>query len=188
MRRFRHPALWIALLLPLLAAARQDEPAIVDLTTALDGRQVLVSFRLAGAFDDETRERLEAGLPTGFTYEIGLARDRKRWWDDGLLESSLEVVAMYNAVTREYLVNTKQDGKLIESRTVREPAELELALTRFAAVPAFTVPEEEAEPGQRFLVRVRALLGSRTWLGFIPTTVETSRAESRKFRLPVDQP
>lgn len=186
MRSLRHRLVWIVFLLPFLAAARRDEPAIADLTTALDGRRVLVSFRLAGAFDDEVRERVEAGLPTGFTYEIELARDRAHWWDEGLVESRVEVVAMYNAVTREYLVNTKQDGKLVESRTVREPGELEEALTRFAALPAFAVPE--IEPGQRLLVRVRAQLGSRTWLGFIPTSVETSRVESRKFRLPVDQP
>ena len=186
MRRLAFAILWVALSIPLLAAMRREEPEIVDLTAVLDGRQVLVSFRLDGAFDDEVRERVETGLPTGFTYLVDLARDRKRWWDDQLAESRLEVVAMYNAVTREYLVNTKQDGKLVDSRTVRETAELEAALTRFTAVPAFAVPE--IEPGQRLLVRVQAQLGSKTWLGFIPTTVETPRAESRKFRLPVDQP
>ena len=176
----------LALVGPAPAVAKGDGPSVVDLTTALDGRRVLVSLGLSGAWDEATRERLEAGLPTGFTFEIELLRDRKHWWDDGLVECRVEVVAMYNALTREYLVNTKQDGKLVDSRTVREAQDLARSLTRLSAVPAFVVPE--AVLGQRLLVRARALLGSSTWLGFFPTSDETSWTESRKFRVPVEQP
>jgi len=170
----------------LLAAASPQEPSVVDLTTALDGRRVLVSFRLANAFDASLAERIASGLPSGFTYRLELERDRKRWWDQSLASATLEIMAMYNAVTREYLVNFKQDGKLVESRTLRAAGDLERALTQFTALPAFVVPE--IEPGQRLLVRVRADLGTKTLLGFLPTTVETPWKESHKFRLPVDQP
>ena len=122
MRRLRHPALLLAcsLAAPRRSAAgraRHRRPR----ASPLDGGQVLVELPARRtASTPETRERIESGLPTGFIYELELARDRKRWWDDGLARARLEVVAMYNAVTREYLVNTKQDGKLIDSRTVRD--------------------------------------------------------------------
>lgn len=173
-----------AALLALAAAA--PKPAIVDLAAALDGRRVLVSFGLANAFDAEFLERAATGLPTGFVYRLELLRDRKRWWDQSVAEAEWEVVAMYNAVTREYLVNFKQDGKLVESRTLREAGDLERALTQFTAVAAFAA--DEVEPGERVLVRVQAKLGTRNWLGFIPTEIETSWATSNKLRLPVEQP
>jgi len=182
----RPPRRLLPLLALLLAAASADRPAVTDVVAALDGREVRVGFRLAGAFDERVRERLEAGLPTGFVYEVELLRDRKRWWDAGLAEASLEVVAMYNALSRDYLLNVKRDGRLVESRTVRELADLERAMTEVGGLAAFAVPDR-VRGRQRLLVRVRANLGSGTILGFVPAARETAWAESRKFRLPAEE-
>jgi hypothetical protein len=86
---------------------------------------------------------------------------------------------MYNAVTREYLVNTKQNGKLIGSRVVRTREELEEAMTRFDGIPLFTLDREPAK--RRVFVRVRAELGSRTLLYFIPTKRATDWVRSRRI-------
>lgn len=183
----RPPRRLLPLLALLLAAASADRPAVTDVVATLDGGEVRVAFQLAGAFDDRVRERLQAGLPTGFTYEIELLRDRKRWWDAGLAEASLEVVAMYNALSRDYLLNFKRNGRLVESRTVRAIADLERAMTAVDGLAAFSVPDG-VRGRQRLLVRVRASLGAGTVLGFIPTERETAWAESRKFRLPAEAP
>lgn len=173
--------LWAALLLVGLAAAGAREPAIRDLSIALDGVQVLVSFQLENGLSAELAERIESGLPSGFVYELELARDRKRWWDDGLASSRIEVVAMYNAVTHEFLVNTKQDGRLLESRTITDRAGLERAMTRFTALPAFTL--EDPSPDERYLVRTRVELAPGEVLGFIPMRRTTSWVESNKVRV-----
>ena len=86
---------------------------------------------------------------------------------------------MYNAVSQEYLVNFKREGKLVESRLVRHLPELEAAMTRFERVPVFRLDDDERG---RLLVKARAELGSRTLLSFIPVNVTTDWAESRKFR------
>ena len=172
------PVLALLLLraLPLFAAELRDlQPAVVD------GR-VEVSFQLAGALDDGVMARIKSGLPTAFVYRVELLRDRKRWWDDGIAEATLEVVAMYNAVSQEYLVNFKRDGKLIESRLARSRPELEAAMTRFERVPLFATTLLRGDSGSRFMLKARAELGTRTWLSFIPLHVETDWAQSRKFR------
>lgn len=171
--------LWLAF---LLAAEPETRAQIADLRVALEGRRVKVSFRLESAFKDQLVERIESGLPTGFVYEIALFRDHKRWFDRKLDEAELQVAAMYNAVTHEYLVNYKQDGKLTETRVVRDLAELEQAMTRFQEVPAFTVGETPQK--WRLLVKARADLGRRNLLSLFPTRITTDWAESRKFRLP----
>ena len=177
---------WPNLLLLGLLLAPTGEPAIEELRVTVDGSQVLVDFHLANGLDAETRERIDSGLPTSFLYELELKRDRKHWWDRGLDATVLEVVAMYNAVTREYLVNTKQGGRLIESRTVRDAEELERAMTVFESFTAFTL---DADPdGSRFLVRMRVDLGPGAVLGFIPYQRSTGWIESNKVRLRVPEP
>ena len=172
------PVLALLLLraLPVFAAELRDlQPTVVD------GR-VEVSFQLADAFDDGLMARIESGLPTSFVYDVELLRDRKRWWDDQVAAATLEVVAMYNAVSQEYLVNFKRDGKLVESRLARSRRELESAMTRFERVPLFATADLRGGPGARFLLKARAELGTKTWLSFIPLHVETDWAQSRKFR------
>ena len=177
---------WPQLLMLGLLLAPPGEPAIEDLRVSVDGGQVLVGFHLANGLDPETRERIDSGLPTSFLYALELKRDRKHWWDRGLDAAVLEVVAMYNAVTREYLVNTKQGGRLIESRTVRDAEELEHAMTVFENFPAFTL-EADAD-NSRFLVRMRVDLGPGAVLGFIPYQRYTDWLESNKVRLRAPEP
>ena len=173
-------ALIVAWLGLLFAAAPEGKPRLTEPQVGLDGPRVEVSFEMLDGFDADLLERIQTGLPSGFVYDFRLLRDRKRWFDVEIDSSRLQVVAMYNAVTREYLVNTKQNGRLIKSHVVRDEDELERALTRFEAVPVFTL---EGEGGQRrLLVRMRAELDSATFLAFIPRRVATSWIESRKFR------
>jgi hypothetical protein len=183
-------ATWLAAVALAAAAAQSDglaDPlapraaAIRDLSISSAGAQVVVSFRLEHAFGPEIDRRLESGLPTGWVYELEMLRDRKRWSDEELDSARLEVVAMFNAVTQEYLINTKQDGKLIDSRTVRERAELERAMTVFQALPVFALRGPSSR--ERYLVRARVELSPGSILGFIPVRRTTSWVESNKIRI-----
>ena len=166
----------------VLVAAPAAAAELGQLQVTVAGDQAQLSFQLDGAFDDALLSRLDSGLPTAFVFELELHRDRKHWWDDKRRTTVLEVVAMYNAVAQEYLVNFKHDGRLVESRLARNRAELVAAMTRFERVPLFALAGIPA--GTRLLVKARALLGSRTLLAFIPVDVETDWVESRKFRAP----
>lgn len=179
----------LALALGLVAApapAVAQNPRISNLVVELDGHRVLVDFRLRHAFDADMVERVQSGLPTTVVYELELAEDRKRWFDDRLDRSELHVVAMYDGLTREYLVNYKLNGRLIESRMVESLTELEIALTRFEDLPAFTLAGGGGRG--RLLVKVRAQLGSKTLLSLIPMRVDTNWKESAKFRRPASSP
>ncbi|MEM7052755.1 MAG: DUF4390 domain-containing protein [Acidobacteriota bacterium] len=157
-----------------------DEASISYLTVEVDGNRAILDFHLANAFDERFLERLRSGLPTGFVYQMELLKDRKRWYDRPLRRNSLQVVAMYDAVSREYLVNTKLDGKLVESRMVKELEDLEDEMTKVFDLPAFAL--DNLPRSWRLLVRVRAELGSKTILSIIPSTIHTDWRESRKFR------
>ena len=127
---------------------------------------------------EEFVDQVESGLPTGFIYRLELLKDRQ-WFDRRLDTSELQVVAMYDAANRGYLVNYKLDGKLVESRMVRRLDELEAAMTEIEDLPAFSLAEYPRS--WRLLVRARAASGARS--GFlVPDRPITDWVESRKFR------
>jgi hypothetical protein len=179
-------ALVLLVLLAVAAAPRAagqeagGEPRLAALTVAVDGNLARVGFRLENAITPRFVERLESGLPTGFLYRLQLLRDRKRWFDRALEESTLQVFAMYDAATRGYLVNYKLDGKLIESRPVRGLADLERAMTEIEALPAFEL--QGLPRSWRLLVRVQADVGARALFGVLPSRIVTDWRESEKFR------
>jgi hypothetical protein len=181
----RAPSRRLAARLALVAALAAAPGAAAELTQPLvtvSGEQAQVSLQLDGAFDEALLARLDSGLPTAFAYRLELHRDRKHWWDARLASTTFEVVAMYNAVSQEYLVNFKHDGRLVESRLVRSRDELITAMTRLERVPLLSLAG--IAKGTRLLVSARAELGSRTMLGFIPADIETDWVTSRKFRVP----
>lgn len=157
-----------------------SDSRVTDVRLAFDEQQILLSFKLLGVLDDNFRKRLESGLPTSLRYEFELRRSRKSWFDKASDAGTLQVDAMYNAVTREYLINFKHNDNLIESRVVKDADELLASMTEFTDFPVFSA--EGKNPQQRFRVRVRAELRTRTIFFFIPSTVHTDWAETRKFR------
>lgn len=170
-----------AALFGLFGGPDPDKPYLSDLQIALQDYRVEASFELVNGFTDELFERIQAGLADGFRYDFALSRDHKTWFDNRIDSTSLEVVAKFNAVTQEYLVHFRQDGKLIESRVVRERDELERVMTRFSRLPLFSV--EDVNPDRRLTVKARADLGSKTVLLLIPKTVSTDWVQSRKFKI-----
>ncbi|HEY0781813.1 MAG TPA: DUF4390 domain-containing protein [Thermoanaerobaculia bacterium] len=173
-------------LLFVATAARAADPRIHGFRIELDGDRVLASLVLTDAFNHRFRERVDSGLPTAILYRFELDLDRKHWWDRELAGNTLEVVATYDAVERTYAVHLRLDGKLIESRTVRDRAALEAAMTHVERVPVFTLPEELGR--KRLLLKARAEFGMRTILSVIPATLATDWQESPKFRRPYSPP
>lgn len=170
----------------LFFGSSADKPYLTEPDLVLDEQRVVLSFDLVGAFTDELFEQIQTGLATGFTYQFNLLRDHLRWADNRIDTSELQVVAMYNAVTREYLINFKQDGKLVDSRIARDRDELERAMTRIESIPAFVLGHD-LNPDKRYLIKARAKLGSRTVMLLIPTRIETDWVTTRKFRPPATE-
>jgi len=170
------------LLLALLALPTFADTSIKSPRVRVEGKQALVSLILEGPLGARFDQRLESGLPTTLLYRFELHRDRKRWWDQRLQGAELELTAMYDAVSRTYAVHYRLDGKLIESRTLRDRPSLEAALRRIDGLPVFDLTG--LPRGERLLVKAQAELGSRTLLSFIPVSIETDWEQTPKFRPP----
>ena len=156
---------------------------ITDLSARVENDRIYASFRLDHALGVDFQRKVRSGLPTEIIYEVELRRPRRSWWDATVARSRMQVVAMYNATTDEYLVNFKHDGELVSSRSLREVDAVRAALTRLDNVYVVSVPD--LPKPERLHLRVRAELGTKTWLAFIPRTLETDWQATQAF-LPLE--
>ena len=166
-------ALIFACSLATASAAFAQQGQIEGLNVQRDGQRLLVSFELVGGVDEEMLNKIQSGLPTELEYTFRLQRPRTMWFARNYAKSTLQIIAMYNAVTQEYLVNFKHDGQLVDSRVVTDLPALHQAMTLINALAVFSDVED---PHLRTQMMVRADLGSRHVMLLFPTRINTNWA------------
>lgn len=128
-------------------------------------------FALEHGFDrEETIQGLQSGVPTSFTYIVEIFRDRPNWFDDGIARSRIEVIATFNSVTREYLMNYRRDRRLVRSETFSDLAALQHRMTTIDEHDLFDIGQR---PPHKIRVRVKADLMRGWLLYFIPWEIST---------------
>jgi uncharacterized protein DUF4390 len=161
---------WLFLyLLPAVALAA--DPSIENLSAPAVNGKVSVHFRLANAFErPEMVQGLQSGIPTAFTYVVEIYRDRPNWFDEGIARSNIEIIASFNSVTREYLLNYRRDHKLVRSETFTDLATLEAHMTTVDEADLFDIGTRRP-----YKLKVRAKADfMRDWLlYFIPREMST---------------
>jgi len=136
-----------------------------------------VHLILTNAFDrPETIQALQSGNPTAFTYVIEIYRDRPNWFDEGIGRAHIEVIATFNSVTREYLMNYRRDRRLVRSETFTDLPTLEKRMTTIDEADLFDIGKRRA-----YKLRVRAKADfMRDWLLYvIPREMSTRWRSAR---------
>lgn len=175
----RRCAVGIFALLLVATSARGEEARIRNLEAVERSGRISVSFDLSGAFDaPEVRRAIESGLPTVLNYDLALIRKRSNWFDDTMTRARLEVVATYNSVTREYLLNYRRDRRLVRSEIFTSLDALKTRMSRIEEQDLFSTGGEKT---WKLRVRVRAELLRRYVWYIVPWDVatpwETARVE-----------
>jgi len=165
------------LILTSTAHAREIAPRIDHLTASAVNGQVSVHFAMMRAFDDpHTIEAIQSGVPTTFTYVVEIYRARPNWFDEGIGRSRIQVIATYNSVTREYLLNYRRDHRLVRSETFNDLGTLQQRMTTIDEQNLFDIGTRRP---YKIKVRVKADLRRGWLLYFIPWDVSTRWKEVR---------
>lgn len=169
-----------AVLIFLLAGnAFGADPRIENLSAAATGGKVSIRFTLARAFQSgEMVQALQSGLPTSFTYEAEIYRDRPNWFDESVGRSRIEVISTLNSVTREYVLNYRRDRKLVRSETFTDLAALQNAMTNIEERDLFDIGSRRP---YKLKVRVRADL-MRSWRFYVVPWEVTTRWRSTRVQ------
>ena len=162
----------LSILLYLVAAGTFGaDPKIENLTATAAGGKVTVHLNLLNAFDrPQIVQGLQSGVPTGFTYIIEIYRDRPNWFDEGINRSRIEVIATFNSVTREYLMNYRRDRRLVRSETFNDLPTLEHRMTTIDETDLFDIGKRRP---YKLRLRAKADLMRGWLLYFIPWDVST---------------
>jgi hypothetical protein len=147
------------------------DPKIENLSATAANGKVSAHFSLLNAFDRaEIVQGLQSGVPTSFAYIVEVYRDRPNWFDEGIDRSRIEVIATFNSVTREYLMNYRRDRKLVRSETFTDLEALEKRMTTIDEPALFDVGDLRP---YKLRLRAKADL-MRGWaLYFIPWNFST---------------
>lgn len=159
------------------AVLAADKPSIEGLELRRVDDEILVSFKLAGVFDDETLERLDSGIELTFEHKITLQGKRVfPLLPRKALGRTLVVMSVrYDSLTRRYEMLRTVVGKdwpsdraapdRIERRSASSREEMEDWMTSLADI---ALPYPDREPDFRLRVRVHTDLGLRFVLLFFP--------------------
>jgi len=158
------PLLASSLFLLLAGSALAADPKIEHLTAVANGPQVSVRFGLSHLFDrEELLQALQSGAPTGITYVVEIYRDRPNWFDEGIARSRIEIIATFNSVTREYLLNYRRDRRLVRSETFSDLTALQRRMTSVDEPNLFQIGDRRP---YKLKVRAKADL-TKGWLFYI---------------------
>ena len=152
-------------------AALAADPTIDHVSALAANGKVSVHFSLDHAFDrEQTIQGLQSGVPTSFTYVVEIYRDRPNWLDEGIGRSHIEVIATFNSITREYLLNYRRDRRLVRSETFSDLAALQRRMTDIDEPDLFEIGNRRP---YKLMVRVKADLMRGWLLYFIPWEIST---------------
>lgn len=142
--------------LAVLGLAAPGRAQDLRVTPLLRDGQVLVSFTMAGAFDDDVRAAIRSGLPTTFAYEVEIKRSVTLWFDRTIASATVSATVRYDTLTRRYQVTRTLDGRVEGTPQVTDSEDAVHALmTEFDKLPLFETGGLEANAEYYLQVRVR---------------------------------
>jgi len=140
----------------LVGLAAPGHAQDLRVTPLLRDGQVLVSFTMAGAFDDDVRAAIRSGLPTTFAYEVEIKRSVSLWFDRTIASTTVSATVRYDTLTRRYQVTRMLDGRVESTPHVTDSEDAVRALmTEFDKLPLFETGVLEANAEYYLQVRAR---------------------------------
>jgi hypothetical protein len=155
-RRRRHaaPAFTCGLLIFVWVAAALSAQSARITPVTRDG-QVLVSFMVADAFNDQVVAAINSGLTTSFSYEVELRRGATLWVDRTIDVARVVAAVKLDNLTRKYQISIMRDGRVEDSWVTADLDEVRRAVTEFARLPLFSTRSLEANAEYYIRVTVR---------------------------------
>jgi hypothetical protein len=138
----------------------------VRITPVTRDGQVLVSFEVADAFDEQVRSAIDSGLTTTFTYDVELRRGAALWVDRTIDVAQVAAGVKFDNLTRKYQVSITRDGRVEGAWVTGDPEEVQRAITVFSRLPLFST--RKLEPNAEYYIRVKVRTRPHNALFFLP--------------------
>lgn len=138
-------------LLPAPALARKAWLEQVTLTNTRD--HLVLYFDVKGAFTPRIKEAIRNGLPTTFTYHVGLYRIRDSWPDKRLMRRKLSSTVKYDVLKETFTVSRpwKTDAPQVTTGSL---ASAQALMTEVVNLPVERL--DHLTSGRPYQIRIKA--------------------------------
>ena len=154
---------------PAVSAEGDSRLSISQLSAVVRDGRVVLDLESEGLLDARSLERLESGLPLEYRYQVEIFSRRRGWFDKGRGNATIDLQAVYDAVSREYTVTRRLDGDLFDVKSARSLDELEPLLTHLEQLPVLQV--SDLPLGDDPELRARIVSDERTWRWLVPRPI-----------------
>jgi hypothetical protein len=118
------------------------------------GGEVLVSFKLGEAYNDDIKTAIHSGLTVSFIYRVDLKRSSAAWFDRTIASAEVKATVRYDNLTRRYHLSRTLDGRMDDATTTdREETAWSWLTSEFEKLSLFR--STELERNAEYYVRVR---------------------------------
>src|SRR2546423_6654438 len=102
----------VVVLLALAAFAAAPVRQTLQVVPLLRDGEVLVSFKLDEALNDDVRAAIHSGLTLKLIYTVDLRRSAAIWFDRTIASAVVGATVKYDTLTRRYHLSRTVDGRI----------------------------------------------------------------------------
>lgn len=159
----------------LLAMASPQAAESLRIVPLVDGKQVVVTFELNDAYNDDVKEMIASGLRTTFTYDVELRAVVAGWVDRTIATTVVSITDQYDNLTRRHSLSRTVEGRIDETLVTEDEALVAEWLTRVTRLPVCQT--SKLERNREYYVRVSALKKPQHSLPFAWASTLTGQAK-----------
>jgi hypothetical protein len=163
MKLLRAPAflvyliIWIILIYPVAAFA-DNTAEIKDIRLANTRDDLLVYFKVTGAFPDKINQAVMKGIPTTFSFYITLYETDRFWFNKKIADRLIKSTITYNSLKKEFTVLKPWKSETpVNTRSFEEAQTLMTEIDNLSFIPL-----DKIVKGKKYELRIKAELDKVT--------------------------
>ena len=146
----------IAILMSVQYPAYAQQAHLKDIVISNCAGNVVVSFKLEGAFSSEMKEAILKGTPITFTFFIALYQVRSLWFDRKIADIRIDHIMKYNAMKEDFMIKRSSEiDKVLTTQSLDEAQELVTQISNLEFLPSNWL-----ENGKHRQIRLKAKLST----------------------------
>jgi hypothetical protein len=143
---------WLCVMVLLSHPALAQEARLTRITLSNTRDDLLLYFKLEGAFTEKMQEAIFSGVPASFSYYISLYRVRNWWYDKEITDIELTHTIKYDNLKNEFMV--KRPWKDADPVVTQSFEEAQRLMTEIDSLKVY--PLKGLEKGTQYQIRAMA--------------------------------
>ena len=137
--------------------------------------EVLVSFELNDAYNDDVKAAIASGLKTTFTYDVDLRMAVAAWFNRTIASVTVTTSDQYDNLTRRHTMTRIVDGRVVDALTTDDESVVRTWLTAVSRMPLCKTSKLDANRDYYVQISARGRPNRGSMLGWVSAV----RAEAK---------